>query len=103
MPLPIDFRTAVKKRIRGYVDDLISQKVEPQSQAKARWKFENSADWHHGHFVGLMSGVAGSMYYALYKKQLSPDEATELQEILEEYTKELRGYFKSFDNREFKV
>ncbi len=99
MVLPIDFRNSVKKRIKDYVDELISQEVKPQSQAKDRWKFENAADWHHGHFVGLMSGVTSSMFYALYKERLTPDDANEIQEMLEEYTKDLREYFKSFDNK----
>ncbi len=87
----------MRNRIKIYVDDLISEKIKLQSHAKARWKFENTVDWHHGHFVGLMSGAASSIYYALYKKQLSADDVSEIHEMLEEHTKVLRDFLKNND------
>jgi len=67
---------------------------KPSSQAKAKWKFENSADWHYGHFVGMMEASATSTYFIFFKKQPGKDKMRDIEEIIEEESKGLREYFK---------
>jgi len=67
---------------------------EPSSQAKKRWKFENSADWHHGHFVGMMEQNAVSTYHKIFRKPIGKEKMKEVEEMLEEESKVLREYFK---------
>ena len=69
-------------------------KRKPSSQAKAKWKFENSADWHYGHFVGTMEGLATSTFFTFFRSQTNNEQMAEIEEIIEEESKELRKYFK---------
>ena len=97
MSLPIPFRNEIKNEIKNEVDKLINQRRTPGKQAKNRWNFKNSSDWHHGHFVGMMMGLANSQYASKYGKSMTPEQMKGIEELLEEYTKELREYFQSFD------
>jgi len=67
---------------------------KPSSQAKNKWKFENSADWHHGHFVGVMETSADATYVTYFGTKPSEDKMLEIEEIIEEESKPLREYFK---------
>jgi len=62
MNLPIPFRNTIKKEIKNQVDIIINPRRKSDRQAKNRWKFKNSSDWHHGYFVGMMMGHASSLY-----------------------------------------
>jgi len=98
MSLPISFRYTIKKDIKNQVDILIKQGRKPDRQAKNRWKFKNSSDWHYGYFVGMMMGLASSLYASKYGNSMTPEQMKGIEELLEEYTKDLREYFESFDN-----
>ena len=67
---------------------------KPSTQAKNKWKFENSADWHHGHFVGMMEASASATYFTFFQAKIGEEKMMEVEEIIEEESKELREYFK---------
>ncbi len=92
MSLPNYDRNTIRESIKSQVEQLIKQKVKPSSQAKNKWKYKNASDWHYGHFVGMMQGLISSTYYT------TVEQMKEVEELIEEYTKELRDYFKSFDS-----
>jgi len=97
MSLPIPFRNEIKNDIKEQVDKLINQSRKPDKQAKNRWKFKNSSDWHYGYFVGMMMGLANSLYASKYGNSMTNEQMKGIEELLEEYTKKLREYFESFD------
>jgi len=91
--LAISFRNATRASVKYNCEAIIHDK-KPSSQAKNRWKFENSADWHYGHFVGMMEALASSTYFTFFGKQIGKEVIQEVEEIIEEESKELREYFK---------
>ena len=91
--LEISFRNAVRGSVKIQCK-LIMNAGEPSIQAKKRWKFENSADWHYGHFVGMMEALASSTYFTFFGKPIGEEKMKEVEEIIEEESKELREYFK---------
>jgi len=93
MSLDIPFRNAVRSAIKRYCKGIMNG-GKPSSQAKAKWKFENSADWHYGHFVGTMGTSATAMYFTFFKELPNEDQVRDIEDIIEEESKELREYFK---------
>jgi len=87
------FRNATRQSVKHNAQTIIDT-GEPSSQAKKRWKFTNSADWHHGHFVGMMEALATSTYFAFFGKQIGEEKMKEVEEIIEEESKELREFLK---------
>ena len=97
MSLPISARNAIKKSIQFQADILINQKRMPAEQAQRRWKFKNASDWHYGHFVGMMEATSVASFTLMFGQRPNMDQVKEIEEIIEEYTKDLRNYFQSFD------
>ena len=97
MSLPIPARNAIKKSIQFEADILINQKRMPVEQAQRRWKFKNASDWHYGHFVGMMEAISVASFNLMFGQRPNIDQMKEIEEIIEEYTKDLRNYFQSFD------
>ncbi len=92
MSLSISNRNTIKESIQFHVEQLINQKVKPSSQAKNRWKYKNASDWHYGQFVGMMQGLIISTF------STTVEQMKEVEELIEEHSKELRDFFKSFDS-----
>ena len=97
MSLPIPARNAIKKAIQVQMDMLINYEAKPAKQAQRRWKYKNASDWHYGHFVGMMEAISVSAFNQLFGENPNTDQMREIEEIIEEYTKDLRNYFQSFD------
>ena len=93
MDLDTTFRNAIRASVRHYCNAIIGG-GRPTSQAKNKWKFENSADWHYGHFVGTMESSANVTYTEFFGKSIDEEKMREIEEIIEEESKELREYFK---------
>jgi len=93
MSLDIAFRNAVRLSVKNFCKAIMDG-GKPSTQAKNKWKFENSADWHHGHFVGMMESSASAMYFTFFGSQIGEEKMKEVEEIIEEESKELREYFK---------
>jgi len=92
MALDIEFRNALRKAIKNNCEEIMGHK--PSSQAKAKWKFENSADWHYGHFVGMMEALGTSTFFTFFRTRTNEEQMAEIEEIIEEESKVLREYFK---------
>ncbi len=92
MTLDIQFRNALRSSIKSNCKEIM--KRAPSSQAKKKWKFENSADWHYGHFVGMMEALADSTFSKFFQTQANEEQTREVEEIIEEESRELREYFK---------
>ena len=97
MSLPIPARIGIKKSIQLEVEQLIKQKVKPSSQAKNKWNYKNASDWHYGHFVGMALMNCSNAFEKLFGSRPSIEQTTEIEELIEEYSKELQKYFESFD------
>ncbi len=97
MSLPIPARNAIKKAIQVQMDMLINYEAKPAEQAQRRWKYKNASDWHYGHFVGMMQATSVASFNLLFERSPTTDQMIEIEEIIEEYTKDLRNYFQSFD------
>ena len=97
MSLPIPARNAIKKAIQTQMDMLINYEAKPAEQAQRRWKYKNASDWHYGHFVGMMEALAISSFSTLFGQNPNAGQMREIAEIIQEYTKDLRDYFQSFD------
>ena len=98
MVLSIPYRNMVRRSIKTYVDDIIHQQVKQSSQALKKWKFSNSADFHYGHFVGMMEGICTSIFREFHGKKINDDEMAEVTDIIEELGKPFREYLKkNFD------
>ena len=69
----------------------------PAEQAQRRWKFKNASDWHYGHFVGMAEALSVTSFNLMFGQRPNIDQMKEIEEIIEEYTKDLRNYFQSFD------
>lgn len=95
MSLPISFRNAVRKSIKILADQLIEGKATPDSQSYNKWKFSNSADFHYGHFVGMMEGNVSGMFIQFFKRNMNEEELRELTEIIEELGKPFREYLQT--------
>ena len=100
MSLPIPARIAIKKSIQLYVEQLIKQKVKPTSQAKNKWHFKNASDWHYGHFVGVSLMNFSNIFEQMFGSRPSIEQTKEIEELIEEYSKDLQKYFQSFDEKE---
>lgn len=37
----------------------------PVPHSRERWKYKNPSDWHYGHFVGLVEGIAIMYHHIL--------------------------------------
>jgi len=94
MVIDIAFRNAVRTSVKNFCKAIIDG-GKPSSQAKNRWKFENSADWHYGHFVGMMEASASAMYFTFFKDRPDEEKMREIEEIIEEESRDLREYFKT--------
>ena len=92
MSLPIEFRNVIRRTTEDYVKKLIQTEVKPHPQSTRKWKFSNSADFHYGHFVGMMEMNATSVFPMFYQRQLNPEEMQEVEEIIEELGKPFREY-----------
>ena len=97
MSFPIPARNAIKKAIQNQIDILINYEVKPVKQAQRRCKYKNASDWHYGHFVGMMEAISVASFNLLFGQSPNTDQMREIEEIIEEYTKDLRNYFQSFD------
>ena len=97
MSLPIPARIGIKKAIQHYVEQLINQKVKPSSQSKNKWHFKNASDWHYGHFVGTALMNFSNVYAEMFGSRPSIEQTKEIEELIEEYSKDLQKYFQSFD------
>jgi len=97
MSLPIPARNAIKKSIQYQIDMLINYEAKPAEQARKRWKYKNASDWHYGHFVGMMEAISVASFNLMFGERPNTDQMREIEEIIEEYTKDLRNYFQSFD------
>ena len=95
MPLPIEFRNVIRRRTKEYVERLITQQVTPDPRSSKKWRFSNSADFHYGHFVGMMEMNASNVFSTFYHKQPDQEEMREIEEILEELGKPFREYLQS--------
>ena len=100
MSLPIPARIAIKKSIQLHVEQLINQKVKPSSQAKNKWHFKNASDWHYGHFVGVSLMNFSNVFEKMFGDRPSIEQTKEIEELIEEYSKDLQKYFQSFDEKE---
>lgn len=76
---------------------MIRQKVKPSTQAKNKWHFKNASDWHYGHFVGMTIMNCSNAYEKMFGERPSIEQTKEIEELIEEYSKDLLGYFQSFD------
>ena len=101
MSLPIPARTVIKNEIQSQIDILINYEAKPSKQAQRRWKYKNASDWHYGHFVGMMQATSVASFHLMFGHSPTTDQITEIEEIIEEYTKDLRNYFQSFDKEQF--
>ncbi len=97
MSLPIPARIGIKKAIQAHVEQLIKQKVKPSSQAKNKWHFKNASDWHYGHYVGTALMNFSNVYAEMFGSRSSIEQTKEIEELIEEYSKDLQKYFESFD------
>ena len=97
MSLPIPARIAIKKSIQTQVEELIKQKVIPSSQAKNKWHFKNASDWHYGHYVGVSLMNFSNVFEKMFGDRPSVEQTKEIEELIEEYSKDLQKYFQSFD------
>ena len=97
MSLPIPARIGLKKAIQLEVEELIKQKVKPSSQAKNKWHFKNASDWHYGHYVGVSLMNSSNAFEKMFGSRPSIEQTKEIEELIEEYSKDLQKYFQSFD------
>jgi len=98
MSLSIPIRIAIKEAVLLQARELIQKEGKPSSQAQNKWKFKNASDWHYGHFVGMMECLSREIIEKFLGVQPTFDQMKEVEEIIEEHSKDLRDYFLSFDS-----
>jgi hypothetical protein len=92
LPLDKDIRNIVEVIIES---DLQAPKVPKKRVPKLKqvWKCEHVHDFLYGHRIGYYKGLAEGLVLERHKRQLSDDEANEVDEIIELYARGLRKYF----------
>jgi len=93
MSVEIAFRNSVRKSVKTLSESIMDGGF-PDEQAKRKWKYENSADWHYGYFVGMIEALASSAYFTFFKTKPDKEKTLEIRDIVEEETKNIREYFK---------
>ncbi len=69
----------------------------PVPHSQEHWKYKSSSDWHYGHFVGLIEGIAIMYHHVLHHREITREEIKEIESIIENKSKDIRAYFASFD------
>ena len=98
MVLPIEIRNAMKRATKLQVETMIAREVTPESQAAKRWKFKSIADFHFGHFVGMMETIHSNGFEQFTKQKPNHEEMDEIREIIEEEGKPFREYLETLES-----
>ena len=83
--------------------DLITQTLELYKTAGASprvgetWDCQNIGDFLCGFFVGEMVGSALSAFQIVHKREPSAEEHLEIIELVENHSKEIKGFFAKFN------
>ena len=97
MPLSQTYRNIIRQTVKNYADNLIQQKVTPDIQSPKKWKFSNSADFHYGHFVGMMQMSATTLFSMFHPSKINEEELREVSEIIEELGRPFMDYLQSIE------
>ena len=98
MVLSIVYRNAMTRATKLQVKTMIAKEVTPDSQAAKRWKFTSIADFHYGHFVGMMEANLSNVFEQFTKQKPNHEEWDEIREIIEEEGKPFREYLETLES-----
>ncbi len=90
MTLTEDFKREAVFTIEGYVSKLKRTKPEDLFGIKRVTKYKNYQDFWHGYFLGNIEGQLMQTFFKDYKREMTPRERIELDQIIALYEIHLR-------------
>ena len=95
MPPEKIIQNSILHEIKRWSEIITKQKELKPITDKQKWNFVNASDWKYGHFIGMIEGLAVLYHHVVHHRQITPNELKDIEDFIEENTKNIREYFYS--------
>ncbi len=95
MPPEKMIQNSILHEIKRWSEIITTQTELKPIGNKQKWNFVNESDWKYGHFIGMIEGLAILYHHVTHHRQITPNELRDIENFIEENTKDIRDYFYS--------